>query len=224
MGKKFLQGTELYMYECLMQETPNLCNNLREERKQKNRYIGKLKEFMRDLGYRELTKKVLTTMDVYIFEETFFFSEDHKERFWKMYDKFLKSNNSKSNTITAVIYLLSTQSHFCVVLENYLSNPQYKFPKMVKSHTGLVTYNIYHAAKMIAGIESGLMEEDLFEDGVIDVEILCLIINAKFICQYGINGYNEKKRKKKEPYINNTVNHRRKQKNFSYKGQTLKIK
>ena len=53
---------------------------------------------------------------------------------------------------------------------------------------------------MIAGMESGLCEEDLFEEEILDDKVLFLIINAKFIQQYGVNGYKEKKNRRKEPY------------------------
>ncbi|MBC8597602.1 hypothetical protein, partial [Qingrenia yutianensis] len=45
--------------------------------------------------------------------------------------------------------------------------------------------------RMLAGMETGLAEDDLTEDGVIDDKILCLIINAKFIEKYGLRMLNE---------------------------------
>ena len=92
---------------------------------------------------------------------------------------------------------------------------------MYNGSNGEEQYNLYHAVRMLAGMETGLAEDDLTEDGVIDDKILCLIINAKFIEKYGISGYKDK-RKRKQTYVNNPMN--RRQTTYSYKGQTIRIK
>ena len=56
------------------------------------------------------------------------------------------------------------------------------------------------------------------------MKILLVGINAKFIQQYGVNGYKERKNRRKESYVNNSMKHRRNQNVYSYKGQTLRIK
>ena len=224
MATKFLGGTELYMYECLMQQTPNMGRNEREEKKYKAQYIGVLKQFMREYGYGDICRRVLKSLDKFMFDEFIFCNEEHRDVFWKMYAQWAKNSGRKDNNVMAVIYLLSTQKHFATVLANYVSNPRYVMPKMVENCEGVETYNIYHAVKMISGAESGMTEEDLTEDEIIDDKILCLIINAKFIMQYGINGYKDRKKKSKPQYINNSIKHRRQHKTYNFNGQTIRIK
>ena len=144
--------------------------------------------------------------------------------FWRMHSRYIKNIGKKDFNAMAVIYLLGTHREFGTILSNYVSNPLYTLPKTYSGDNDEEKYNIYHAVKMLAGMESGLEEADLFEDEIIDDKILCLIINAKFISRYGINGYQDKKNRRKEPYINNPAKHRRNQKLFSYKGQTIRIK
>ena len=150
-----------------------------------------------------------------------FCDDEHRDLFWKMHGKCLKNDKRLDFGKAAVIYLLSADRVFGTILENYVSNPIYILPKMYNGSNGEEQYNLYHAVRMIAGMETGLAEDDLTEDGVIDDKILCLIINAKFIEKYGISGYKDK-RKRKQTYVNNPMN--RRQKTYSYKEQTIRIK
>lgn len=224
MATKFMSGTELFLYECMMQQAPNMSRYNREEKKFKAQYTGMLRDYMREYGYGDIRKRVLNSLDKFLFDEFIFCNEEHRDMFWRMYSRWAKNADKKDFNTMAIIYLLSTHREFGTILANYVSNPLYVLPKMYEGSDGEEKYNIYHAVKMLAGMESGLNEEDLFEDEIIDDKILCLIINAKFISRYGINGYKDKKNSGKEPYINNSVKHRRNQKLFSYKGQTLRIK
>ncbi len=224
MATKFMSGTELFMFECLMQQTPNMSRANQEEKRFKAQYIGVLKDYMREYGYGDIRKRVLNSLDKFIFDEFIFCNEEHRDTFWRMHTRWAKNADKKNLDAMAIIYLLSTHREFGTILANYVSNPLYVLPKTYSGGNDEEKYNIYHAVKMIAGMESGLEEADLFEDEIIDDKVLCLIINAKFICRYGINGYQDKKNRRKEPYINNSSKHRRNQKLFSYKGQTLRIK
>ena len=224
MATKFMAGTELFMFECLMQQTPNMSRANQEEKRFKAQYIGVLKDYMREYGYGDIRRRVLRALDKFIFDEFIFCNEEHRDTFWRMYTRWAKNADKKNLDAMAVIYLLSTHREFGTILANYVSNPLYVLPKMYSGSNDEEKYNIYHAVRLLAGMESGLEEADLFEDGIIKDKILCLIINAKFISRYGINGYQDKKNRRKKPYINNSSKHRRNQKLFSYKGQTLRIK
>ena len=224
MATKFMSGTELFMYECMMQQTPNMARCEREEKRFKAQYIGLLRDYMREYGYGEISKRVINSLDKFLFDEFVFCNEEHRDMFWRMYSRWVKNADKKDFTPIAIIYLLSTYREFGTILANYVSNPLYVLPGIYEHGDGIEKYNIYHAVKMIAGMESGLCEEDLFEEGILDDKVLFLIINAKFIQQYGVNGYKEKKNRRKEPYVNNSMKHRRNQNVFSYKGQTLRIK
>ena len=224
MATKFMSGTELFMYECMMQQTPNIVCSEKEEKRFKAQYISLLRDYMREYGYEAIIKKVIGSLDKFFFDEFVFYDEEHRDMFWRMYSKWMKNTAKKDFTTIAIIYLLSTYREFGTILANYVSNPLYVLPSIYKYGDGIEKYNIYHAVKMIAGIESGLSEEDLLEEELLDDKVLFLIINAKFIQQYGVNGYKEKKNRRKEPYVNNSMKHGRKQKMFSHKGQTVRIK
>ena len=224
MATKFMSGTELFMYECMMQQTPNIVCSEKEEKRFKAQYISLLRDYMREYGYEAIIKKVIGSLDKFFFDEFVFYDEKHRDMFWRMYSKWMKNAAKKDFTPIAIIYLLSTYREFGTILANYVSNPLYVLPSIYKYGDGIEKYNIYHAVKMIAGIESRLSEEDLLEEELLDDKVLFLIINAKFIQQYGVNGYKEKKNRRKEPYVNNSMKHGRKQKMFSHKGQTVRIK
>ena len=57
MATKFMSGTELFMYECMMQQTPNMARCEREEKRFKAQYIGLLRDYMREYGYGEISKR-----------------------------------------------------------------------------------------------------------------------------------------------------------------------
>ena len=221
MLMKFFGGTKLFMYECMMQQIPDTVRCSKEEKRLKAQYAGMLKEYMREYGYGSIIKRVLNSLDRFLFDEFIFCNEEHRDLFWKMHGKCVKTDRKLDFGKAAVIYLLSADGVFGTILENYVSNPLYILPKMYNGSNGEEQYNLYHSVRMLAGMETGLAEEDLTEDGVIDDKILCLIINAKFIEKYGISGYKDK-RKRKQTYVNNPMN--RRQKTYSYKGQTIRIK
>lgn len=221
MLMKFFGGTKLFMYECMMQQIPDTGRCSKEEKRLKAQYAGMLKEYMREYGYGSIIKRVLNSLDRFLFDEFIFCNEEHRDLFWKMHGKCVKTDKRLNFGKAAVIYLLSADRVFGTILENYVSNPLYILPKMYNGSNGEEQYNLYHAVRMLAGMETGLAEDDLTEDGVIDDKILCLIINAKFIEKYGISGYKDK-RKRKQSYVNNPMN--RRQNTYSYKGQTIRIK
>lgn len=93
-----------------------------------------------------------------------------------MYCKRTKGYDNKDNMKTAVIYLLSTNNIFKTVLENYVSNPLYEMPTMIGGNVDEEVYSIYHAIKMLLGMESGLYEEDLFDNEVLsDISIIGML-------------------------------------------------
>ena len=209
------------MYECMMQQIPDTVRCSKEEKRLKAQYAGTLKEYMREYGCGSIIKRVLNSLDRFLFDEFIFCNEEHRDLFWKMHGKCVKTDKRLDFGKAAVIYLLSADRVFGTILGNYVSNPIYILPKMYNGSNGEEQYNLYHAVRMLAGMETGLAEDDLTEDGVIDDKILCLIINAKFIEKYGISGYKDK-RKRKQSYVNNPMN--RRQNTYSYKGQTIRIK
>lgn len=98
MATKFMSGTELFMYECMMQQTPNMARCEREEKRFKAQYIGLLRDFMREYGYGEISKRVTRTIDRFLFDEFVFCNEEHRDMFWRMYSKWIKNTNEKDFT------------------------------------------------------------------------------------------------------------------------------
>ena len=225
MSKRFLSGTYLAPYEFMMQQTPAAVSADKYEKKAKGKYILFLKQYMREYGYREIIQRVMKTIGSMVFDNFLFGSEDHRDMFLRMYCKRTKGYDNKDNLKTAVIYLLSANNIFKTVLENYVSNPLYEMPTMIGGNVDEEVYSIYHAIKMLLGMESGLYEEDLFDNEVLSDKVLCLVINAKLISQYGIHGYLNKSEKQNKPrYINTPHKHNRKSCTYEYGGKQIRIK
>lgn len=225
MSKIFLSGTYLAPYECMMQQTPAAENVDKHEKKAKGKYISFLKQYMREYGYNELRQRVMHTVGDMVFDDFMFCSEDHRDMFLRMYCKRTKGYDNKDNLKTAVIYLLSTSNAFKTALENYVSNPLYEMPDMISGNVDEEIYSIYHAVKMLLGMKSRLYEEDLFDNEVLSDKVLCLVINAKLISQYGIHGYLKKPEKQNKPRYNNTPHkHNRKSCTYEYGGKLIRIK
>ena len=70
-----MAGTELFMFECLMQQTPNMSRANQEEKRFKAQYIGVLKDYMREYGYGDIRRRVLRALDKFIFDEFIFCNE-----------------------------------------------------------------------------------------------------------------------------------------------------
>lgn len=225
MSKRFLLGTYLAPYECIMQQTPSATNVDKYEKKAKGKYISFLKQYMREYGYKELIQRVMRQIGSMVFEGFLFCSEDHRDMFLRMYCRRTKGYDNKDNLKTAVIYLLSTNNTFKTVLENYISNPLYEMPVTISGNVDEEIYSIYHAVKMLLGMKSGLYEEDLFDNEVLSDKVLCLIINAKAISKYGIHGYLDNPQKEhKTRYINTPHKHNRKHNTYEYGGKRMRIK
>lgn len=188
MSKKFLAGTELYAYECMMQELPYAGQSDEADKRKQMLCIGLLKQFMCESGYEEISGRVLGAIDKLLFDKYVFLNRTHRDTFWRMYGRFIKNTNKKDDGKTAVIYLLSAHEVFKTILANYVSNPLFVLPSIVKDCGDEETYNIYQAAKRAAGMESGLYEEDLFEEGLIDDKVLCIIMAAKLIKNTALQG------------------------------------
>lgn len=225
MSKKFLAGTELYAYECMMQELPYAGQSEESDKRKKMLCIGLLKQFMREYGYEEICGRVLGAMDKLLFDACIFLDAVHRDTFWHMYGKLLKNANQKDNGRAAVIYLLSAHKVFQTILENYVLSPGLVLPGMAKGCRDEETYNIYQAAKMTAGMESGLYEEDLFEEGLIDNKILCLIMISKLIEKYGVIECRDRRnRKKKQQYRDKGMRYGKQQNIYVYNRQMVRIK
>lgn len=225
MSKKFLTGTELYAYECMMQGLPDVVQSDKSDKRMKRQYIGLLKQFMREYGFQEICERVLRILDELLFDEFIFLNTMHRDTFWHMYGRFIKSTNKKDNRKTAVIYLLSTNEVFKIILANYVSNPLFALPSIAKGCNDEESYNIYQAVKIMAGMESGLYDEDLFEEGLIDNKVLCLIMIAKMIEKYGITGWHDRQDRKSRPqYTNKPVNQGKRQNTYVYNGRMIRIK
>lgn len=57
MSAKFMSGTRLFAYECMMQQIPDMGRCSKEEKRLKAQYAGMLKEYMREYGYEPSQQK-----------------------------------------------------------------------------------------------------------------------------------------------------------------------
>ena len=178
---------------------------------------------MSEYGYEEICGRVLGAMDNLLFDEFVFLDSMHRDTFWNMYGRFIKSVNKKDNGKTAVIYLLSTKEIFQTILVNYVSNPFFVLPRIIKGCNDEETYNIYPAVKMMAGMESGLYEENLLEDDLIDDKVLCLIMAAKLIKKHGVIECWERQISKHQNG-NRAAGYGKQQNIYVYNGQAIRIK
>ena len=225
MSKKFLSGTYLAPYERMMQHIATATDLRYYESREKEKYICFLKQYMKEYGYCEIIPRVITAIGNMIFDDFLFCDETHKDIFLRMYYRKTKGYDNKDNLKTAAIYLLTANNTFGTVLENYISNPLYELPMMIEGNVDEEVYSIYHAIKMLLGIESGLYEEDLFDDEILSDKVLCLIINAKLISKYGIHGYlNKPQRENKPRYINTPHKHKHQVSTYEYAGKQIRIK
>ena len=222
MSKKFTSGSDLYKYECMMQEVPFGNMSSKEEKKAKGRYLSILRQFMSDKGFGSIYKKVSENIKELPFDSIPFKDNNHRDMFFSAYSKCSKQNGRKvNNKKTAVIYLLSTNRVFYTTLESYISNRLYSLESKIKGIINEEAYNLYQAAKKLSGLESGLSDEDLTDEGIIEDSTICLIINAMYLKEYGLNGRKADKKPSKTHYINNP---KLQHKHYCYKGQTVKIK
>ena len=72
MSAKFMSGTRLFAYECMMQQIPDMGRCGKEEKRLKAQYAGMLKEYMREYGYGSIIKRVLNSLDRFLFDEFIF--------------------------------------------------------------------------------------------------------------------------------------------------------
>lgn len=223
MSKKFTQGTDLFMYECMMQQLPDTANAMeREDSRLKGRYFAILRRFLNYNGLGSVYKRVADVARDFLFDRILFKNEEHRDRFYEAYCRYIKLNDrNMSDAKTAVIYLLSTDCMFRTVLDNYISNPLYELKGKIKGCFSEETYNIYQAVRWLCGLESGLEDEDLIEEGIIEDKTVCLILNAMYLKEYGLSGTDQKDVPQKPKYINNS---KLQHKTYCYNGQTVRIK
>ena len=191
MSKKFTQGSESYQYECLMQELPSLNRNSKEEQRAMGRYLSILRRFMIEHEFSSAYKIVADKVKESYFDRIPFKNENHRDMFHSAYARCKKyGGRSVSHTRTAVIYILSTNDVFASTLWNYISNPLFRLENMIKGIATEETYNLYQAAKKLCGLRSGLRNDDLTEEGIIESGTLCMIMSAMYLKEYGLNAEN----------------------------------
>lgn len=205
-----------------MQEIPTSKFNEKEERRLKGRFFSILNRFIDDNGFGTIHKRINDTLKEFVFDTIPFKDAEHRDMFYEVYHRYRKSDNkSADNTKTAVIYLLSTNRMFHKILDSYLSNRLYSLKFEADSVFSEESYNLYQAAKKLCGMESGLYDEDLTEEGIIEDKTVGIIVTAMYLKEYGLNSRVKKKRASKPRYINNPKSQHNV---YLYKGQTVKIR
>lgn len=206
-----------------MQSVPSVSEMEREERKMKGRFYESLMHFMKSKGLEDILEKVIETSAGFIFEHVLFKNEEHKCKFFMTCGRYAEMTGIKTDNIkTAVIYLLSANRFFYPFLERYISVPGSKLGRKIKGSVDEEVYNLYHAAREIAGLKSGLRLSDLTEDGIIADKTVCLIVNAMYLKEYGLSCGNEDWAESPKIKYKNTS--KSKSRTYSYKDQTVRIK
>ncbi len=225
MSRKFLSDTPLAEYERLMQEPVSVVKIERTEHKTINRYTNILRQYLKEYGYKKISSRIMDAVRDMPFDGISFLNQSHRNRFYEIYHKRKKSCTPKGNLKIAVIYLLSADTVFETMLENYIANPRYVLTDKLTGEVGEEAYNIYHAVKMMLGMPSGLTKSDLLDNEVLADTILCIVMNAKLISRYGVSCFiQEKQKKKNNEYINNSGKHRRQRNSYNHNGKCIRIK
>ena len=223
MSKRFTQGTPLYPFECMMQQTPIASMFENTDKKLKGRYNSMIRAFIKDKDMNPVKERIFTAASKMHFEDFAFISEEHRDAFFSHFVKYKKGiTDGEKKVHTAVIYLLSTCRCFDRLLEKCIGESCFTLPDKMKGYNDEMSYDLYQAAKKIMGQQSKLEDEDLLEDGVLEDAVLCLIVNAMFIAEHGLMACQEERPKIKKQSVRSPI--QRNQHIYYYNGQAVRIK
>ena len=225
MSKRFLQGTDLFEFEVMMQELPHNCNFMREDKQLKKRYLRMLERLISEGGYASIKNRIMKSIKLMTFDDFCYSDNEHASTFGIAYSRYMSQIKDRvNNKVVAVIYLLTATQKLNRVLYDYMKNKKYILPEKIKT-TGEESYNLYQMARKILGDDTVITDEDFCEPDIIDDKILCIMINALFIKKYGFQAlYEDSKRKGKPKYINTPKYHRRKNSRYNYNNQSIRIR
>lgn len=207
-------------YELMMRYTPQHSDEA--ERKIREHYDKQFRRFMKENNLKILNTRVKKALGDMFFDEFMFLNAQHRNTFYCCYNSYRKAKNRPSDCDIAVIYLLSSSDCFYELIRKFINQRYVNMPKKSEAYKDMLSYNVFHAAKLILGKDSKLEYADLFEDGIIDNNILCLILNALFIKKYGYECCIEgRKVRHNDGYIRNSkkgINRL-----YFYKNQAVKV-
>lgn len=203
MSSKFTKGSDLYMYECMMQEIPIRSANEKEEKRWKGRFFSILNRLIADKGLGDIHKRIHHALKGFVFDTIPFKDREHRDRFYEMYRRYRKTGNQNGDyTKTAVIYLFSANRVFHKILDDYVFHPRNRLMPKAEGIIGEEAYTLYQAAKKLCGMESGLYDEDLIEEEIIEDQTVGIIVTAMYLNEYGLQEKSPKKKSSKPQYIN----------------------
>ena len=225
MSKQFMQGTDLFEFESMMQELPHHRNYTKEDKLIKKRYMRMLERLIAEGGYISIKGRIMKSIRLMSFEDFYYADREHASSFGIAYSRYMSQAKEKvNNKVIAVMYLLTATPKLSRALYEYMKNRKYVLPEKIQT-TGEEAYNLYQMAKKILGDDTVVTDEDFLEPEIIEDKILCIMINALFLQKFGFQAiYEDSKRKEKPKYINTPKYHRRKSQSYRYNNQTVKIR
>lgn len=225
MSKLFMQGTDLFEFESMMQELPHHRNYTKEDKYIKKRYMRMLERLIAEGGYITIKGRIMKGIKLMSFEDFYYADREHASAFGIAYSRYMSQAKEKvNNKVIAVIYLLTATPKLNRTLYEYMKNKKYVLPEKIQT-TGEEAYNLYQMAKKILGDDRVVTDEDFLEPEIIEDKMLCIMINALFLQKFGFRTlYEDSKRKEKPKYINTPKYHRRKSQSYRYNNQIVKIR
>lgn len=193
-------------YEQMMKRMPFQIYSDEYDRFVSLHYTNYFYEFLKEYNLERLKKRIENAKKNMLFDDFLFLNENHRNIFYKSYNRYLKRHRADDNKI-AVMYLLSASDCFYPILTELILKNKISLSQENTSSLDMFSYIMYHAAKMLVHEDSGLKYKDLFDRNALEDEMVCLILNAMFITHYGTNCCIEcGPKKKKQGYIKNSKN------------------
>ena len=162
-------------------------------------------KFLEEYNFDSIRVRLEIAKKNMLFDDFIFLNENHRNTFYKNYNSYLKRHREDDIKI-AIMYLLSVSCRFNQILTEIISNNMVILTGRNIECENMLEYTVYHAAKMLLHEDSEFKYSDIFDRGVLEDEVLCLIIHAMFISRYGANCSLEcGPIKEKQGYIKNSA-------------------
>ena len=99
MSKRFLQGTDLFEFEIMMQELPHNCNFMREDKQLKKRYIRMLERLIAEDGYSSIKNRIMKRIKQMVFDDFCYADKEHAAAFGIAYSRYMSQIKDKRNFV-----------------------------------------------------------------------------------------------------------------------------
>lgn len=186
MSKHFLRESKHAMFEAMMQAVPDN-ERLSADTGNREQYLYELEQILYQYEIQSIQNRVMHCAEQFIVECFAFRDKGHQTMFHMNMGAFCKTyRKAPSQLDTAVLYIISANTYLHVLAPLVTEKPRQKLPAHWHC-PDMESYDLFYAIKYIAGDTGGLFcKMDLIEDGVLDDAVLCLVLNAILIRDYGL--------------------------------------